>query len=258
MDKKDNEPVVVNDLEPEILETVKVDCPRCGAEIRASAAEKNNLTCFCCGRKILVRDRVGEKGVHKVLNIHEPLLLPKGSIRALVTLILAISCWCLILRNKIVPSYLFSLILTITAYYFASRKQQTDPSLSTIKRRDDEIGYQDLPLYLPSGVIRFFLISGFVLTGLMSFSQGRLTNLEYLEFFVILTGFIIGYIFSKITAGFAGYAGYNIMNHIKGAVVLIASITVAGLLLSNPSGQNIEYFRLGMCCLISFYFGSKS
>lgn len=57
---KENEEIsVVEDLEPQVLETVKVECPKCGADIRADARDKEEIVCFCCDRKIRVRDRVG-------------------------------------------------------------------------------------------------------------------------------------------------------------------------------------------------------
>lgn len=240
---------VTDDLEPGDLFTVRVQCPGCGADIREKAWRKNHIVCFCCGRRVRVGDRNGEPPAY---TIADPLFLPAGSVRAMVTLIMSLATWILLCGGRRVPDYLFGLLLTVIAYYFAQR-QGSGGELT------DRCPTVDRPLYLPEGSVRYLLAAGFAVSAIVAASRFEWwRDLNYLEFFIILTGLLAGYIFAKLSRGSRGTHAYGFFNHAKALAVLTASIMAAALVLVFDSGSTVEYLTLGCCCVISFYFGSKS
>lgn len=144
--------------------------------------------------------------------IQEPLGLPKGSIRAIATLVTAGCSWGLLFAGGPVPDYVLDLLLTIIGYYFGFRH----------KVREAGIGAGDVPakspepLGLPGGTIRMMLIAGFGVSTAILFSRGQLRSPAYLEFFLILAGLIAGYFFSRLSAGIAGSRTGRMVNHAKG------------------------------------------
>ncbi len=172
-------------------------CPVCSADIRQKIEDDCEVECLVCKRRFQVMfDKISGKVGFIDLNkkkIPEPLYLPKGSIRSLITIAMAVSCWALIFQEKDVPAYLFSLILTIIGYYFGFRTKMK----AATSRIHDVSSESVEPLFLPHGFIRFFLISGFVISTYFLYIHGAFKNAKNLEFFVILYGLIFGYVFAR-------------------------------------------------------------
>jgi len=157
-----------------------IQCPDCSAEIRHELQDEAEFVCHACRKcyKILLDKKTGKAAFIDTdeKRIPEPLFLPKGSLRSIMTIAMAVSCWMLILKGKDVPDYLFSLILTIIGYYFGFRKKIR----SAESRIFDASAKKEAPLFLPSGFIRFFLIAGFVACALFLYNKGNLKDLKYL------------------------------------------------------------------------------
>ena len=258
---QENEKIlVVEDLEPEILETVRVDCPKCGAEIRADAGYKEDIICFCCERRIRVKDRAGDKAQV----IHETLFMPKGSVRAIITLLISATCWILVFKGQEVPKYLFNLLIAVISYYFAFRKKDSTANYAKAKTNgefdDVTSSGQPKPLYLPGGVIRFFLIAGFALCGVMVLKDKIYKHPDYLEFFVILSGLVTGYFFARLADIFKKDTDvYNRVTHVKGVIVLLAALFLTVILLGDIGSDEFKTSIPLLCaCIVTFYFGSKS
>ena len=260
---KENGISIVEDLEPENLDTVKIACPKCHAEIRAKAEDKENIVCFCCDRKIRVKDRADDL---KADVIQETLCLPKGSIRASVALLLSLACWILVFQGRHVPSYIFNLLVAVISYYFAFRRSSSlsnsgESAIQTLSEKTDE--FSDVtasgkpkPLYLPAGFIRYSLILGFAVSAVVGLKQNFFNDYAFREFFVIFAGLIAGYFFAKIANTFKkDVSTYNSITHIKGVCVLMAALGIAILLLS---GFKLPMLVIICSCMITFYFGSKS
>ena len=151
------------------------------------------------------------------------------------------------------PEYILTLILTMMGYYFGFRKcaKAADGRIfdACLKKGD--------PLFLPAGYIRFFLIGGFVVTGVTLYQRGLLNELRYVEFFAVLSGLIGGYLLAKFTRGIQHTGAFVFFNHMKGAAVLVAAAGLAFLLLSGDGGPE-NSLSLLMAAVISFYFGSRS
>jgi hypothetical protein len=159
----------------------------------------------------------------------------------------------LIVMGREVPGYLLSLLLTIIGYYFGFRKK-----IETAESRIlDATAKEEEPLFLPHGFIRVVLILGFVISGIVLLAKGKLTELDYLEFFVVLLGLIAGYMFARVFSDYQGTPLYIFFNHLKGAVVLAAAGYLAYLLLSGNRGSS-DYVAMTLSAVMSFYFGSRS
>lgn len=74
---------------------------------------------------------------------------------------------------------------------------------------------------------------------------------------LILAGLVGGYFFARLfTVNLApSVAGF--VNHLKGTIVLGATIALAALLLMGLY-RDRPHLGLGLACTISFYFGSRS
>ena len=123
---------------------------------------------------------------------------PAGSVRALMALIVFGCLWVfLVLRpDQEVPEYLKDLLFIILGHYFAVRGRQ-DPG--------QEAGPP--PLYLPRGSVRFILVAGFLVTGVLLYRQGRLIDIGHNPAVVTLflvCGFILGVTVQQVWARLAG------------------------------------------------------
>jgi hypothetical protein len=231
-------------------------CPGCGAEIYETLNDGDEYVCNDCSKMFHVlidedSQNVGFVAVDEII-LATPLGLPKGSIRAITTILLAISCWLLVLLNRTIPGYLLSLLLTVIGYYFAFRKQA-----DTQKRFFNASVQPKSPLSLPSGSIRNFLIIGFIISAVALSFQKRFMEPAHIEFFLILAGLIGGHLLSRMLSHIRHAAVLNMLNHLKGLIVLGSVIALTVVFLSGAYEQ-LWQIALGLACLISFYFGSRS
>jgi hypothetical protein len=239
------------------VEKISCLCPYCHAGNRIFPEDAANAECFTCRRRFRVlTTRDGR--IDTVRQIPEPLFLPKGSIRALTTLEMAGACWLLVYRGLPVPGFLLGLLLAMVGYYFGFRKGGAAalPVLAEASKGDVPRAAAE-PLHLPGGSIRFLLIGGFLLSALWLAGQKRLLEPEFLEFYAVFAGLVVGQVFGRIMTRYEGSAGAIALNHAKGALVLLASSALALLLLAGESLGVGPWPLLGLACVISFYFGSK-
>ncbi len=230
-------------------------CPTCRGEIEGKIADGAQVRCRGCKRRFQVshREFSGKTRLMPldVAAVQPPLGLPRGSIRALVTLAVAASCWVLMIGDQPVPHYLLNLLLAIVGYYFGFRQKTAaaNPATEAYVRAPE-------PLHLPGGSIRTILILGFVISALAVGLHGRMIDLAHLEFFLLLAGLVAGYFFSRMfRAADAGTCSR--VNHLKGlAAVMAAGWLAVGLW----SGAYLKQPHLGLipACIITFYFGSRS
>jgi hypothetical protein len=186
----------------------------------------------------------------------EPLGLPRGSVRALVGVAMAACCWVLIFTGRQVPTSLLGLTAAILGYYFGLRTKQASPAGQTAAPRKTPARRQ--PLGLPAGVIRLVLCLGFVASGVMLLVRGKLADLAYVEFFLVLMGLVVGYLTAKLLRGRRRGPVWSTVNHVKGAVVLAITAVLAVWFLVGFSGGKPALPTTIMCAAVSFYFGSRS
>ncbi|MEN8127241.1 MAG: hypothetical protein ABFR90_05480 [Planctomycetota bacterium] len=231
-------------------------CPGCGTEIREKLHDCNDYVCTVCSKTFHVlidedSQRVGFVSVDEIA-LANPLGLPKGSIRAVTTILLSLSCWILILINSTAPGYLLGLLLTVTGYYFAFRKKD-----GTQKRFYDVATPLQSPLSLPSGSIRNVLIIGFFISAIVLLARKRFMEPAYIEFFLILTGFIAGHLLTKILPHVRHATVLNCLNHLKALIVLGAVVVFCIIMLAGHH-ERLWHVAIALSCIISFYFGSRS
>ena len=234
-------------------------CPQCSVELLEDYAEKSVYACpECTARfKALADKESGRVALIEVdeRTIPEPLYLPRGSIRAITTLSMAISCWIMVLAGRDVPSYLFSLLLAILGYYFGFRTKMKSAQSRLIDATAEALE----PLYLPGGLIRALLIAGFLVAGLVLLERGRFASpdLIYLEFFVIFAGLVVGHVFACLLARARATPLTIATNHVKGLLVLVVCALLCYLFLGGGHAQHPKESML-LCAAVSFYFGSRT
>ena len=231
-------------------------CPGCGTEIHEKLDDGDQYACIECSKifHVLIDEtsqRVGFVSVDEVV-LANPLGLPKGSIRAITTILLALSCWILILLNRTVPGHLLSLLLAVTGYYFAFRKKD-----GTQDRFYDVTTPHQAPLSLPSGSIRNLLITGFLISAIILVLQKRLMEPAYIEFFLILAGLTVGHLLANSLLHVRSAAALNLLNHSKGLIVLGSVIAFTIISLAGHY-EHLWHVAITLSCIISFYFGSRS
>jgi hypothetical protein len=203
----------------------------------------------------------------------QPLGLPAGSVRALLTLMIMGIIWALMLmpeENHVkIPLYLFYLMFLILGHYFAAhghsiRGPRTGPAS---------------PLHLPAGSIRFIIFLGFAAVlgyrYYLTRDFERVISLEepilerpYLPF-ILVGAFFLGLFMSRVVgrmlsgpdgvpAWFQDFQAWIALLATLGLVVVILILFVI-----NPSvakEQRIDWPTLEnvLAAIISFYFGMRS
>ena len=192
---------------------------------------------------------------------------PAGSVRALMALIVFGCLWAfLVLRpDQEVPEYLKDLLFIILGHYFAVRGRQ-DPG--------QEAGPP--PLYLPRGSVRFILVAGFLVTGVLLYRQGRLIDIGHNPAVVTLflvCGFILGVTVQQVWARLAGKGRPlpRLLEDARALVSLAATIFLVVLVVDQfapdlvhlgLSKVDLGLGKIGLphvaSAVVGFYFGSRS
>lgn len=189
----------------------------------------------------------------------DPLRLPRGSVRALVTLVLLGTFWTLVLlgteaspdaEGREIPPILGYLVLLIVGYYFGARSGPV---------REDVRG----PLFLPRGTIRAIIIGGSCVAGYFSWSAGRLRLAAEDPSFIVLAcagalllGFLIRKAADLISRGKASKPRRWFEN-VKSVLVLMATAVVALLSVFQLEDPGTDNFLLVAGAIVGFYFGSR-
>jgi H+/gluconate symporter-like permease len=150
---------------------------------------------------ILIK-RFGEGG-----NIEgEPLGMPRGTVRALMTVMLVAFPLGYIIRGVAIPGLIINIIFVVVAFYFEARRSEHEK----LKQIVDEIKASDLvvtdvrkpkkPLYLPKYSVRFLLVAILVITQILIIVQNvsfEITN-TLADVLIIIILFIIGASFRSV------------------------------------------------------------
>lgn len=229
-------------------------CPGCGERVHRPPEDGAAYTCPQCGRRYAVIVAGGSGLVAFVDQSEkpagEPLGLPRGSIRALIALLMAGTCAALAVAGRPVPGSLTSLLLAIVGFYFGFRVKAASMS----DRIHDPAARREQPLYLPGGVIRLLLIAAILVMGACLFLYGHLGRPGYLELTVILIGMVLGHFFRRLTGRSPGQG----LNHLLGVLGMLLAVAAAVIFLSGADESLPPHLVMAVCAAISFYFGSRS
>ena len=244
-----------------MFEKQTYQCAKCGYESQEPLTDGGVFICSACQAhfKVLLDEETGKIGLveQDTKSVPEPLFLPKGSIRAGVAILMACSCWWLVIVGQDVPGYLFGLLLTVLGYYFAfrSKAKAADSHIFDATATPEE------PLFLPSGFVRKFLIAGFLVSGVILATRGTFTQAKHLEFFIILGGLVFGYAIAKAIQSLGVTSLSVAFNHLKGVAVIFVAGWLTFIFLS---GQYVDHSGadaatvIALCAVVSFYYGSRT
>ncbi|MFX1275933.1 MAG: hypothetical protein ACFFAT_12880 [Promethearchaeota archaeon] len=162
------------------------------------------ISWFLCGILLIwcVINRFGEGG--KIEG--HPLGMPRGTVRALITILIVAFPFTYLLSGQTVPGLIINAIFVVVAFYFETRRGSKD-KLHVIRdikypeetKTRDEIDKE--PLYLPKYSVRIMLVSMLVLILIINTFGPKvpfeITNTLY-DILIIVVLFIIGTIFRAI------------------------------------------------------------
>ena len=191
----------------------------------------------------------------QILESWDPLNLPRGSIRALMTLTLLGVLWALMILDREIPLALAYVVLLIFGHYFGSRGAQKRPEEGQPARKP--------PLFLPRGSIRLIIVLGFAAVGYLLWSQGRLelrvenrTSTIFLLAAALLAGFLVSKLADLLTRGKLA-TPRKWFENFKAVVALMATALFAFLCFSQTLDSIHENLALLSTPLVVFYFGSR-
>lgn len=137
----------------------------------------------------------------------EPLGMPRGTVRALMTILLVAFPFGYIISGKEIPGLIINIIFVVVAFYFEARRsghEKLKEIVDEIKTTDiviEDLRKPKKPLYLPKYSVRFFLVVMLVITQIMIFLQPsvtfQITN-TLADLLLIIILFIIGASFRSI------------------------------------------------------------
>ena len=231
-------------------------CPHCGDEILRLPGANEFVICNRCRRRYMVMIDPQTQTVAFVDQSEasgtEPLGLPKGSVRALVALGLTVAAAVVAAEGRDLPAALMSLLLTVVGFYYGFRAKASELG----DRLYDPTADRERPLFLPSGAIRTLLIVALAVTCGLLISKGKMVgSREQIEFFIILSGLVVGHYFAKFVR-FAG-AGRGPIGHVK--ALAVQGITAWLAVIFVRAAENMPPMMITVLCgTVSFYFGSRS
>lgn len=233
-------------------------CPVCGTGIDEHLPAGSRFTCRNCHNQFLLKWDKKQRD-YVFIDMHdrgkgEPLGLPRGSVRASVLLLISLTCWIMFIIGSDVPHYLLNLVLIMIGYYFAFREQtHLFKGMPQVVSKDTK-----QPLHIPKGIIRWIVIGGFLFAMAVLVLTGRMGDHDYIEFFFILFGLVLGYISRKVRVSLLKMETPSVIKHGRSILVLLISLFLFVVFVFNITDQmGALPIRLGIA-VIGFYFGSRT
>lgn len=182
-----------------------------------------------------------------------PLGLPKGTVRATLTLTLSFDLIYLMISGEQIASHLATIVVVALAFYFGGMMRATQPIATKIDSSQRAFG-------LPAGSIRLFLL---ILYG------GTLTFVYYykytipkyfLEIIYIIAGYIFGKIFNFITNHLfprRTTGSVSIIDHLKALFAIVLTGITIYFTISEPNTNTTQLWVYIASILLGFYFSSR-
>ena len=191
-----------------------------------------------------------------------PLSLPRGSVRAVLTLLIISVVIVNLLRGHEVEALWIEALMIALAHYFTSRRFIHFPA-DVMARLEAEghVEHEPRPLYLPRHSIRAIIVVAFVGVAVYLYRENRLhTHTQALVILGVIFAYLLGIVARAIrkwwTKGTKGPALRSFAD-LKALVVLAVLTYVAvAQFLDRPdlAPQSVRNVALG---LVLFYFGSR-
>lgn len=179
-----------------------------------------------------------------------PLGLPSGSVRALLTLLIAAVVILQLGRGQPVELLWTETLLIALAHYFTSRRFiKLPPEIIRRLTEEGQIDDEARPLYLPCYTIRALLMLAFAALALYLYRQNRLFSSQSVSILGVVFAYLLG-----IVARFRTIRGWE---DLKAVVVLLVLLGTAGAYLMDRPHLVPPQLRDITLGLVLFYFGSR-
>ena len=181
------------------------------------------------------------------------LYLPKGSVRALLTVSIAVTFLITVIQDSLLVEEYRSLsgafIFAIAVYYST---RTTDFN----KENEDEGKEIDTPLYLPRATIRIFLAIIVMTALIISYNRSVIIP----DYIILILLPIVGFIAGKFLNNLFGTNKEGTLGHLQ-AIIVLGVMGLSSFLLimgSIPIFLTKGIIILVMSLIIAFYFGWRS
>jgi len=179
-----------------------------------------------------------------------PLGLPSGSIRALLTLLIAAVVMVQVARGQEIELLWAETLMIALAHYFTSRRFiNLPPDVVRRLAQEGHVETEANPLFLPRHSIRVILVLAFAGLAVYLYRQNRLLDPEALSVLGVVFAYLLG-----IVAGIRRFRGWE---DVKALVVLLVCLFTAGAYLANRPDLVPHSLRNVTLGLVLFYFGSR-
>lgn len=230
-------------------------CPVCGKGISEYLSEGSAYRCPKCEHEFVLRWNKDQRDFVFVdmadKGKGEPLKMPRGSVRSLITLLLCGTLWTRIIMDNSSPSFLLDTILIVFGYYFAFR------GIEFIYKGAPKVTDQDKqPLNMPKGSIRWILVAGFITALIYALVQTGSLNQDYVSFYFVLGGIILGYIMTRIKDAMKVEPPVLLKHTVAAFVLAVAALICSSVILGFHSDLPDPLIKASIT-VIGFYFGSR-
>jgi len=136
-----------------------------------------------------------------------PLGMPKGTVRALITLLVVLFPFRYLIANQNIPPYITNGVYILVAFYFQGRKStgtrllQVEKQIDSFLKPKETAEKERAPLYLPRYTVRTFLLIILVIITIVHFYRPGVTFVAtdtIIELLIIVIFYLIGSFFGKI------------------------------------------------------------
>lgn len=182
-----------------------------------------------------------------------PLGLPKGSVRATLTLLLSVNLIVLSINQDPIAVNMSTLVAVALTFYFGGKMRTPSPVPTSVEASQRAWG-------LPAGTIRFILILLFGGAAYyIRFVQEKPLENFFIDIIYIILGYLIGTSFNKIKSIFIKTKddGVDFVDHLKALLALGITGYVVYLAQIDPSSQLTKDISFITSIFLGFYFGSR-
>ena len=179
-----------------------------------------------------------------------PLGLPRGSVRALLTLLIVAVVIVQLARGHEVELLWTETLMIALAHYFTSRRFiRLSPEVIRRLTEEGQIEAEPRPLYLPQYSIRLILVAAFVGLAVYLYRQDRLFQSQAISILGVVFAYLLG-----IVARLRSVRGWE---DFKAIVVLLVLASVAVPFFMDRGDLVPRPLRDVTLGLVLFYFGSR-
>lgn len=188
-----------------------------------------------------------------------PLGLPRGTVRAMTTLLFLAGALFLVFTDKNVPETMTSTILILVSFYYGMSRGVTPPEGTDLLK--DEGGQR--AFNLPALTIRMLLFLGFVAMAVKVVFIGS-SSYDELPFFIrevllLISGFLVGTLAAKFITLFQDDKGEpnKLIFHGKAFLVLTLALVTNLLYILEIVGVAVDIIGAVTDVFVGFYFGNR-